>query len=195
MDPITLISMFVVTASLAAPVPRSYASCRKDDISLVGTQGFHSTEPPSWMNVDSQTVKLLAPVEDMVTGDARLLSEIEYYASLPDNWNGEGHPAVHSASLSAAESFIQMSLPSGLPLPRPMLGSSGLIEFYWDMPGGYVDVSFDEQGLGSLFVKARNGQEEFYADLYVSDITKQWLATRLNNLHSNEFSKMAVTTS
>ena len=89
---------------------------------------------------------------------------IEQFAAIHDGWNGEGSVAPNAAAVNAARTFLD-SIPPGIALPTPMMTELGEMEFYWSLPTGYADISFDAEGTGSLFVRDQDGNEYFAESL------------------------------
>ena len=87
---------------------------------------------------------------------------IEQFAAIPDGWNGAGSVAPRAASVNAARTFLE-SIPPGVALPTPMITELGEMEFYWSLPTGYADISFDAEGIGSLFIR-RMGSDELFEE-------------------------------
>lgn len=111
-----------------------------------------------------------------------LIKEVRFLAERQDGWDGEGSYGPTAHSREAAEWFLK-TLPAGVPLPVPMMTMRGEIEFYWDLPTGYADMSFDAYGNGSFFAKASNNdQETFIDDMRAGDIHSEAFASMLNCL-------------
>lgn len=89
---------------------------------------------------------------------------IGQFAAIHDGWNGEGSVAPNAAAVNAARTFLD-SIPPGIALPTPMMTELGEMEFYWSLPTGYADISFDAEGTGSLFVRDQDGNEDFAESL------------------------------
>lgn len=89
---------------------------------------------------------------------------IAKFADLSDGWNGEGSAGPSAKAVDAAKKFLQ-SIPPGIALPTPMLTDGGDMEFYWSVPAGYADISFDTNGVGSLFARNQWGEEYFFESL------------------------------
>ena len=87
---------------------------------------------------------------------------IEQFAAIHDGWNGAGSVAPRAASVNAARTFLE-SIPPGVALPTPMITELGEMEFYWSLPTGYADISFDAEGIGSLFIRSM-GSDEFFEE-------------------------------
>ncbi|WP_291993284.1 hypothetical protein [Candidatus Accumulibacter sp. ACC003] len=100
-----------------------------------------------------------------VHGKRELLQRlIEQFAAIHDGWNGEGSVAPSAAAVNAARVFLD-SIPPGIALPTPMMTELGEMEFYWSLPTGYADISFDAEGIGSFFVRDKDGKEYFAESL------------------------------
>lgn len=110
-----------------------------------------------------------------------LIDEIALLAARQDGWDGAGSHGPTEAARVAAQRFIQ-TLVAGIPLPVPMMTMRGDIEFYWDLPNSYADMSFDAVGVGSFFAKASNGQETFIDDMRAGDIHSEAYASLLQCL-------------
>ncbi|MEF8754944.1 MAG: hypothetical protein V5B60_13580 [Accumulibacter sp.] len=110
-------------------------------------------------------IRLLLPTPPPAQGKQEILHRlIAQFADLPDGWNGEGSVAPSASAVAAARTFLE-SIPRGIPLPTPMLTEGGDMEFYWSLPTGYADISFDANGVGSLFARSTAGEEFFFENL------------------------------
>ncbi|NMQ29724.1 hypothetical protein E4Q23_19290 [Candidatus Accumulibacter phosphatis] len=92
---------------------------------------------------------------------------IGQFAATHSGWNGEGSVAPSAVAVNAARTFLE-SIPPGIALPTPMLTEIGEMEFYWSLPTGYADISFDAEGIGSFFVRDQDGNE-FFAESLAPD--------------------------
>lgn len=111
-----------------------------------------------------------------------LIEEVRFLAERQDGWDGEGSYGPTVRSREAAELFLK-TLPAGIPLPVPMMTMRGEIEFYWDLPSGYADMSFDASGNGSFFARASsNDQETFIDDMRAGDVYSEAFASMLSCL-------------
>jgi hypothetical protein len=108
----------------------------------------------------------------------RLREKAREYAEFQDGWDGDGSLRPFARSSEAALKFIDQ-LPGGLPLPGIMVSAAGEIGFYWDLNGGYADISFSESGAGSFFSRTLAGEEEYLADLQVAGLGRDWFFERL----------------
>lgn len=104
----------------------------------------------------------------------RVIKELDRYASLPDNWDGEGAVALSSEVRNNAETFIN-KYPANLPIPSPMLSTEGELSFYWNSDNLYVDLQFDGADLVSLYIHDRNsGEDLFHPPMNINDLSNDW---------------------
>src|SRR5690606_5941498 len=78
------------------------------------------------------------------------------WSLLETNWDGEGALAPSPESLKQAVSFVRLL--SDIPLPEPMLLSSGRAALYWNENNLYADLEFLEDGRIAYFIK-NNGDK------------------------------------
>ena len=67
------------------------------------------------------------------SASSRLLSELEEYRLLSDDWDGEGCPAPDPAHIFRAQELVNAMSFAGFQLPRPMVGVAG-VSLYWKRP-------------------------------------------------------------
>lgn len=163
MDPITTLLVLPVAASILAtarpPYERyleqyycSQAICREN------------TEHALAMRIPAATEIFLITTPVVQDKHAMLRETIAQFAALADGWDGDGSLKPSAEAISAAKKFLS-SIPPGIALPTPMVTSRGDMEFYWNLRTGYVDISFDVDGVGSFFARDRAGSEIFLDDL------------------------------
>lgn len=142
-----------------------------------------ATELPIWGAAAPPTQRLVAPHNPAPILDARdfLHAEIQDYARLDDGWNGDGSQRPTAQSVGAADAFLD-AIPAGMPLPKPMISSCGHIEFFWDLPSGYADISFDAEGAASFFARDQRRQELFLDELQASAFTRAWFEEALGHI-------------
>jgi hypothetical protein len=66
------------------------------------------------------------------------------------------------------------AIPSRLPLPRPMLSSSGELALYWNFITGYAEVSFDSFGKATFFSRDEDGLERFNEAIAIDQMSEAW---------------------
>lgn len=84
---------------------------------------------------------------------AKLQASVEQLKSLEANWDGEGAAAPNPDHVDALMACIS-ALPLDLSTFRPMLASDGEIGVYWQRADSYAELSIDEQGEMSLYLRS-----------------------------------------
>lgn len=110
-----------------------------------------------------------------------IYAQLDRYEAYGEAWDGPGSFGPSTESLHAARQFLK-GLTGGLPLPLPMLSSSGEVGFYWDEERGYADLSFDRRGVGSFFLRTAQGQETYVEDVAPDALTRKWLFENLGEI-------------
>ena len=173
MDPVT--ALLVAPAS-AGIVITSRSRWEDFGRSMEGLRRQSSeTVRKPWQIEEPATARML-PLTTLPTFTdkfGQLRNEIQAYVRLDDGWDGEGSLRPSKGSEIAALAFLD-AIPGGLPLPVTMVSSQGKLEFYWDLPGGYADISFDAEGKGSFFSRDNDNREVFVDDLQSENFTKKW---------------------
>lgn len=179
------ISTLALVAAFLAPVPLT----KKPEWSARAQNPVDSTSPvdKTWSTGFSG---LRGETEEVVSANYQLLDrseilalEVKSYARLPEGWDGPGSVQANSTSLTAALAFVEI-LPGGLPLPRPMVSSSGEVGFYWDLERGFADISFEANGSASFFSRTHEGQEAFQDGLKVNELSRNWFFESIGYLAS-----------
>jgi hypothetical protein len=122
------------------------------------------------------TDKTLYQPEMMQLVNARelLKRETKAYSLFESGWEEDGNIPPSKIAMTQALTFID-SLPSRLPLPRPMLSANGELGLYWDLDGGYAELSFETNGQISFFSRTLNGQEKFLDTVSLLLLDNKWL--------------------
>jgi len=108
--------------------------------------------------------------------------ELHSYGTYQNDWDGEGATAPRKADAENAISLLG-KIPSGLPIPKPMLSSSGVIGMYWDHPALFADIALEENGTFSLFTREKESKAETYVEnVSIADLDLAWLAGSLEKL-------------
>jgi hypothetical protein len=111
-----------------------------------------------------------------------LKMDLKAYLSLEDGWDGPGSKAASEQAIAMAISFVD-ELPSGIPLPKPMLSLAGEVGLYWDIGEIYADVDFEEKDTISIFVRDRRDTKlETFNELALSDARASQLRDILSPL-------------
>lgn len=71
-----------------------------------------------------------------------LVSKLNSYLSLSDDWDGYGGVAPNKETVDDAMRLLHL-LPNHISIPKPMLGNLGTIGYYWDKGNLYAEICFD----------------------------------------------------
>lgn len=178
MDPITLGILYPTFAiAIATARPKWELSSPTESVASYVFAPETLASLPSH-KVFSQTEHTLYDAfQPLITNPREsVLAELYRYASLPNNWDGEGAISLSSETVAEAKEFIG-KFPENLPLPSPMLSPDGCLGFYWDFPEGYVDIEIGQSGLISVYARSRvPGYPEYFEDnLNWRDRTQNWI--------------------
>ena len=181
MDPLTTLIMFPAVIGILATARPQYERQHEGYVDV--RREIRVSTKTGYGNPTRAATEVQLFAADRFGLDRRdlLIDETALLAARQDGWDGEGSRGPTVAARDAAERFLQ-TLPAGIPLPVPMMTMRGEIEFYWDLPTGYADMSFDADGVGSFFAKASNGQETFIDDMRAGDIYAEAYASMLRCL-------------
>ena len=150
--------------------------------SLIGKAIYVSYKPTTELLISPK-----AAFQYPIDRKSSLEKEILSYSLLNDGWDGDGSFKPSDNEIDRAKNFISI-LPSGVPLPIPMLASNGEIGFYWNTDSAYADIHLESDGLISLYTRERfGGLEENYEEIMEVDITSTWLITHLALLNERQF--------
>ena len=117
----------------------------------------------------------------MNTEKQSLQFALKDYGLLSDGWDGIGSKAPLAEAVATAVGFVER-LPSGTPLPKPMLSPSGEVGLYWDIGAIYADVTFAGGGAFSLFSRNRQADVETFIEGRLSEISAGQLGSLLSPL-------------
>lgn len=151
---------------------------KKVSTALVPLLGIAAAPADAVMAPVAREVFLMAT--QVARTDARnaLLRDLIDYQFLPHDWDGyDGLPANPRATLDALKFLLQ--LPSGLPLPSPMLAGSGVVGLYWDWGDHYASLEFEGDGTYTLLTDSPagyGGAEGIAAGTTPAEL-RQYLAT------------------
>lgn len=171
------LSTLALVAAFLAPVPLTrrpdwVVGSRASKVpELIVESDARELSAPSTVATDS----ILMPSLPRIFSDHRelLAREVKTYAFLEDGWDGEGSARPTEYSTLEALRFIDR-LPGGLPPPHAMVSSAGELGFYWDLEGGYADISFAADGSASFFSRTHSGQEFFQEALNSDNFSREW---------------------
>lgn len=140
---------------------------------------------PSYINADTEgsatEIAQLGIQQQPIDRTEAIRMELHSYGGYAEDWDGEGAVAPHKGHVDNAIAMLER-IPSGFPLPKPMLSSSGTVGLYWDHPNLFADIAFEDNGF-SLFTRDKRTKEETYAEgISVNDLNAAWFAARLQKL-------------
>jgi hypothetical protein len=153
-------------------------------VAIASPSDLNSSIVPTYVETGATAVKTdLEPVfRNIALPIDRLTqakNEISSYATLQDDWDGNGASSPDSSHLFDAAAFLDR-LPGGIAIPTPMIGSSGEIGLYWDVPSFYADIAFEGNGALSIFVKnKRTAGEKFASVDDLHSLGQDWFAQML----------------
>lgn len=137
--------------------------------------------------VDERPETEIVPIgfsDSIYSGYDLLKMDLKAYLSLEDGWDNQDSKAVLVETINTAIQFVD-KLPSGIPLPKPMLSNNGEIGLYWDIGDIYADVSFEEGNSLSIFLRDRSDEEhETFVEFILPDLHTAQLKSILAPLTS-----------
>lgn len=109
-------------------------------------------------------------------------TELHSYAGYGPNWDGHEAVAPEREHIESAVAFLE-KIPSGYPLPKPMLSTSGEVGLYWEHPALFADIAFEGNGTFSLFTRDKATKRETYIEgATVDELDAAWFAGQLQKL-------------
>lgn len=188
MEPVTT---FALTVALLGAVPatqRSVAELQSGRAGVVGEPLAGSSILAVLPGPAAETTRFLeffgqeqlAP-QSLISPQELLKREVAAYRDLGVGWNGPDFSLPNSRAIDAALGFLE-GLPSRLPLPRPMLSHDGELGLYWDLVGGYAEVSFDPDGALTYFSRSKDGEERFQEGIAVPTLGSEWYWESIGSL-------------
>ncbi|CBJ36684.1 exported protein of unknown function [Ralstonia solanacearum CMR15] len=141
---------------------------------------------PSYIDTDGDSsVTEITPLEVQRPALDRtevIRAELHSYGGYDANWDSDGAIAPQRAHIDSAVALLG-KIPSGYPLPKPMLSASGEVGLYWDHPALFADIAFEDNGAFSLFTRDKVTKKETYVEgALVSDLDAAWFAKQLQKL-------------
>lgn len=95
-------------------------------------------------------------------GRSVLISQLNSYLSLPDDWDGYEGVAPKRQTVDDAIRLLHL-LPNHISIPKPMLGNSGTIGLYWEKESAYAEICFE--GDETFWYYAKDGVKEIGEDI------------------------------
>jgi hypothetical protein len=185
MEPISTL-IFSFAFLMPVPVTQRLILDKSEKNKYAYSKDINDTALPLISGVISATTDrtLYKPKSMQLVNVRELLKrETKAYSLLEVGWDEEGSQPPSKIAMNKALSSID-AIPARLPLPRPMLSSSGELGLYWDLVGGYAELSFETNGQMSFFSRKTNGQEIFDADMLISSLNDNWFWKSIGELDS-----------
>ncbi len=102
------------------------------------------------------------PVHPTKDRFADLTNQLISYLTLPNDWDGyEGAPPTKQTVYDGIR--LLRLLPRHAPVPKPTLGNSGILGFYWEKKGLYAEICFE--GNETFWYYAEDGINEIGEDV------------------------------
>lgn len=95
-----------------------------------------------------------------------LIGQLISYLSLPDDWDGYEGVAPNKQTVDDAMSLLRL-LPKHISVPKPTLGNSGTVGFYWEKENFYAEICFE--GDKTFWYYAEDGRNEIGEDIVYLD--------------------------
>ncbi|RZF24627.1 hypothetical protein EVC45_37925 [Paraburkholderia sp. UYCP14C] len=180
-----MLGVAVVGATLTQPATQAIDWLKVNQpVGIVSPSEFNSSIAPKYVQSGKSVVE--TEVEPVFRNAAlpidrltQAQNEISSYAALQDDWDGNGASPPDSRQLADAIALLG-HLPGGIAIPTPMIGSSGDVGLYWDMPSFYADIAFEGNGSLSIFVKNKQTAEENFASVNdLHSLSQDWFAQML----------------
>lgn len=169
MEPATTLIAFTAATVSALATASPKWGCYE---SQIRTRGFAYESNPLNIIIGGKTAETEIAsakfVESVSSGYEELKMELKSYLELSHGWDGPESKAPSEEVIATALLFVD-GLPSGIPLPKPMLSASGETGLYWDVGNIYADVSFEGEGMLSIFVRDRIEERETFDEISISD--------------------------
>lgn len=129
------------------------------------------------------TDRILYKPSVMPTLSAReqLKRETKTYSAIKPGWDGPDSVGPSAEAMTKMLTLID-AVPARLPLPRPMLSRNGELGLYWDLDGGYAELSIEVDGHISFFSRNMMGAEYFDEGLAVEIFNQNWFWGAIGHL-------------
>jgi hypothetical protein len=173
MEPFSTVILLASLAGMPATMGRSWAIEKKERSPTDSSThhliiGSDKTSTERTFTVGNRGVQIF---------EKAVNAQLDGYGSLRNGWDGEGSLAPSGKDISRAIAFVD-SLPSAIPLPKPMVSADGQIGLYWNREDKYADINFDFDDTISIYVRdsTYNPPVESYLEGVSSvDKAEQWV--------------------
>ncbi|RKZ39495.1 MAG: hypothetical protein DRR16_20240 [Candidatus Parabeggiatoa sp. nov. 3] len=112
------------------------------------------------MKYEATFGSLKCPIDnvDKTVALDKLIEQLLDYLNLKEDWDGYGGMAPFEKTVNETIQFVK-TLPKMIPLPEPMIASSGVIGLYWDDKGIYAEIGFEGDGTFWCYAEDAEGHE------------------------------------
>lgn len=154
------LAMSVLPAPTVSGIPRALESQPLRPVQKVSTRSYGEAAPGVVIAPSATTAFITkdryADTARETTSCEELVGEIRGWSLLDADWDGEGAVKPLPQSLKEAVSFVRLL--GEIPLPEPMVLSSGHAALYWNESDLYADLEFLGDGRIAYFIK-RHGDK------------------------------------
>ncbi|WP_207678755.1 hypothetical protein [Desulfonema magnum] len=91
-----------------------------------------------------------------------MIGQLNSYFSLPDDWDGYEGVAPNRQTIDDAIHLLRL-LPKHISVPKPTLGNSGTVGFYWEKGNSYAEICFE--GDETFWYYAKDSSNEIGEDI------------------------------
>ena len=184
MEPVSTLIIAVALLAPAAPTRRLiWDESSKTEPKSLRVEKKYTSRPLLPGAIAPSTSHILYTPDVMPTLSVReqLKRETKSYSTLKSGWDGTDSLPPSVLSMEIALHLID-ALPARLPLPRPMLSSNGELGLYWDLHGGYAELSVETDGQISFFSRDAAGLEHFDENLARISCSQSWFWGAIKHL-------------
>ena len=184
MEPVSTLIIAVTLLAPAAPTRRLiWDKSSETESKVLRVEKKYTSRPLLPGAIAPATSHILYTPDVMPTLSAReqLKKETQTYSTLKSGWDGPDSLPPSVPSMETALHLID-ALPARLPLPRPMLSFNGELGLYWDLHGGYAELSVETGGQISFFSRDAKGLEHFEENLARTTCSQSWFWGAIGHL-------------
>ena len=178
MEPTTLL----LVASFLAPMPVTRKSIFTTEENLEYpflSAPLFTTQTVNEDFTPLSTVQLATDAPSLLR--TPLENEIAAFASLPDDWDGDGAKSPSTETIISATLIAKYS-PKEYHA-KAMASSSGAISLYWEYSGRYAELGVESDQSCYFFARDYTGRELFIENLPVHEVaSREWLSENLRKI-------------
>lgn len=139
---------------------------------------------PVTISLDSESFSALTQPRFVSKAVDNIRRELMEYDALQDGWDGPDSVRPLRSNLAEASAWLGR-LPLGAQLPRSMLSSNGDVGLYWDLNGGYAELTFEHEGELTFFATNRSGYREIIEGRALLEEKEKYLFSVVSQLNSD----------